>query len=312
VFLSGREIYYSRGSTRFISPKLLCNEGGCLIFARLVPQETRRASQELVPPAISNVNLIVGCLVLIVKLSYYWGMKKYLITLVFLVLVLGAGYLYWQNNKIEKNDQGQVACTMEAKICPDGVTYVGRKGPNCEFSSCPDSSINPPVLSKVCASEHQNIGAQGLPTVCCSGLKPLGRVGYNGNCKLPAPPTGLQTCLKCGNKICDKDGGEDLCNCPADCQVVKSTVCNYEGVDAVCGELIVNWSVDYNSVSAEEKNKLNNVLDNYKAEIVSYLPGPRFMVISLADDKEIKSAKDKIGMVPDVQSVGYNNINNSF
>jgi len=29
------------------------------------------------------------------------------------------------------------ACTMEAKLCPDG-SYVGRTGPNCEFSPCPD------------------------------------------------------------------------------------------------------------------------------------------------------------------------------
>jgi len=30
----------------------------------------------------------------------------------------------------------EVACTLEAKICPDGSS-VGRTGPNCEFSSCP-------------------------------------------------------------------------------------------------------------------------------------------------------------------------------
>lgn len=29
-----------------------------------------------------------------------------------------------------------VACTMEAKICPDG-SAVGRVGPNCEFAACP-------------------------------------------------------------------------------------------------------------------------------------------------------------------------------
>lgn len=28
------------------------------------------------------------------------------------------------------------ACTMEAKLCPDG-SYVGREGPNCEFAPCP-------------------------------------------------------------------------------------------------------------------------------------------------------------------------------
>lgn len=30
----------------------------------------------------------------------------------------------------------QKACTMEAKICPDGSS-VGRSGPNCEFAACP-------------------------------------------------------------------------------------------------------------------------------------------------------------------------------
>lgn len=29
-----------------------------------------------------------------------------------------------------------VACTMEARQCPDG-SYVGREGPSCEFSACP-------------------------------------------------------------------------------------------------------------------------------------------------------------------------------
>lgn len=29
------------------------------------------------------------------------------------------------------------ACTQEAKMCPDGVTYVGRVGPRCEFEACP-------------------------------------------------------------------------------------------------------------------------------------------------------------------------------
>lgn len=31
---------------------------------------------------------------------------------------------------------GQVACTQEAKLCPDG-SAVGRTGPNCEFAACP-------------------------------------------------------------------------------------------------------------------------------------------------------------------------------
>ena len=35
-----------------------------------------------------------------------------------------------------KKEQTQIACTMEAKLCPDG-SAVGRTGPNCEFAPCP-------------------------------------------------------------------------------------------------------------------------------------------------------------------------------
>lgn len=33
-------------------------------------------------------------------------------------------------------NQNAVACTMDAKICPDG-SAVGRMGPDCEFEECP-------------------------------------------------------------------------------------------------------------------------------------------------------------------------------
>jgi hypothetical protein len=36
---------------------------------------------------------------------------------------------------LPKNNEA-VACTMEAKVCPDGSS-VGRSGPNCEFAACP-------------------------------------------------------------------------------------------------------------------------------------------------------------------------------
>lgn len=39
------------------------------------------------------------------------------------------------NGKCAKSDNPPIACTMDAKKCPDG-TYVGRTGPKCEFV-CP-------------------------------------------------------------------------------------------------------------------------------------------------------------------------------
>lgn len=37
---------------------------------------------------------------------------------------------------VPRDVESVAVCTMEAKICPDGSS-VGRKGPQCEFESCP-------------------------------------------------------------------------------------------------------------------------------------------------------------------------------
>jgi hypothetical protein len=38
--------------------------------------------------------------------------------------------------EVSVNFSGSVACTLEAKLCPDG-SHVSRTGPNCEFAPCP-------------------------------------------------------------------------------------------------------------------------------------------------------------------------------
>ena len=49
-------------------------------------------------------------------------------------------YSIWQLNNVPANNSGTgLACTMEAKMCPDG-SYVGRTGSNCEFAACPTSN----------------------------------------------------------------------------------------------------------------------------------------------------------------------------
>jgi len=46
-------------------------------------------------------------------------------------------------------ERDMFACTMEAKICPDGST-VGRTGPECEFELCPGEMGGCPEDAKVC------------------------------------------------------------------------------------------------------------------------------------------------------------------
>lgn len=53
--------------------------------------------------------------------------------------------VYIRNWQIDKQAAGSdkgggIACTMEAKICPDG-SAVGRSGPKCEFAECPQGIV---------------------------------------------------------------------------------------------------------------------------------------------------------------------------
>lgn len=50
-------------------------------------------------------------------------------------LVLLIGLIILSRQQFQSGE-GHVACTLEAKLCPDG-SAVGRTGPRCEFAKCP-------------------------------------------------------------------------------------------------------------------------------------------------------------------------------
>lgn len=64
-------------------------------------------------------------------------MKKIL----FLLVVALSPVLLFGCGKTPQNEP--VACTMEAKLCPDGSS-VGRVPPSCEFAACPDQVAETP------------------------------------------------------------------------------------------------------------------------------------------------------------------------
>lgn len=71
-------------------------------------------------------------------------MKKTIFALI-AVLILALGAMIY-NGIVETRTAKGKPCTLEAKMCPDG-SYVGRVGPNCEFSSCPNASTTPSATS---------------------------------------------------------------------------------------------------------------------------------------------------------------------
>ncbi len=67
--------------------------------------------------------------------------KKIFIGLATFLLLAGAGCVAKDtgNQQNPPAEPEPVFCTQEAKQCPDG-SYVGRTGPNCEFTACPQAS----------------------------------------------------------------------------------------------------------------------------------------------------------------------------
>jgi hypothetical protein len=61
--------------------------------------------------------------------------------LIGIVIIFGLGALLYINNPdpIEYKIEKPIACSADAKACPDG-SYVERVGPNCEFEPCPTAS----------------------------------------------------------------------------------------------------------------------------------------------------------------------------
>lgn len=62
--------------------------------------------------------------------------SKNLIGIVIFLIVVVIGAWAWTTRHQEPDIPGGVACTMEAKICPDG-SAVGRVPPSCDFAPCP-------------------------------------------------------------------------------------------------------------------------------------------------------------------------------
>lgn len=151
------------------------------------------------------------------------------------VLVIGGGVWYFQNQKGIKyysvHEEWKNDCLKQngtpllIEHITDYIDCATKNGLILRLKGEEKNKFNYkdfPELTKetsICATEGETIGAQGMPLICCPGLKPVGGWpgGYQGDCSIPPPPTGLNICANCGNKICESNNGENKCNCPEDC-----------------------------------------------------------------------------------------------
>lgn len=116
------------------------------------------------------------------------------------------------NAKAEQLPQDAVACTVDAKECPDG-SFVGRVAPTCEFEACPGKTTACTMEVKTCP-DGGTVGRTGpncefvpcyeaITGACsrelaiCPDGTPVGRSGPNCHfdaCPGGACPMGAYTC----------------------------------------------------------------------------------------------------------------------
>jgi len=105
--------------------------------------------------------------------------QKWLIILLILVVLAGI----WLGSKFII-DEEPVACTMDAKLCPDG-SYVARIPPKCDFASCPETRT-----VKLYYYNYE-LDKDGLGNIACgrNGLVPVKR-------KIPITQTPIRDAIK--------------------------------------------------------------------------------------------------------------------
>ncbi len=95
-------------------------------------------------------------------------------SLILLVIFLSGCQIYLPARSVPVKP---TACTLEAKLCPDG-SYVGRVGPNCEFSACPIK----PVATTTPTPPEPASGTGIMGTSLIGPTCPVERIPPDPNC----------------------------------------------------------------------------------------------------------------------------------
>jgi hypothetical protein len=98
------------------------------------------------------------------------------------ILIALGGYVYLQGNLPIENTKPVelVACTEEAKQCPDG-SFVGRTGPNCEFV-CPEVATSTGTSTATSTDPIINsISPNSGPIGTVIELRGLNLTGFEGD-----------------------------------------------------------------------------------------------------------------------------------
>lgn len=95
------------------------------------------------------------------------GFVKFIIVMA--VVLLAIIWAFFALNKQVAQPIQPLACTQEAKQCPDG-SYVGHTGPKCEFAACPTPTANGEKIIKKPGEQEGSFLVQKINADSVDGL----------------------------------------------------------------------------------------------------------------------------------------------
>ncbi|MCX6715929.1 MAG: hypothetical protein NT077_02850 [Candidatus Taylorbacteria bacterium] len=164
--------------------------------------------------------------------------------LILSVVLIGVGLVFWRSGMSGSVSRinPSVACTAEAKICPDG-SAVGRTGPLCEFAACPNVT-NPAnavvrgsvALSPVCSVERIPPDPQCAPKPYVTRIKVL---DVNGGMLVKTIQSlndgSFTLTLPYGNYTLQAAGGNPLPRCSPITLSVQTSIVNEVSISCDTG-----------------------------------------------------------------------------
>jgi len=102
--------------------------------------------------------------------------KSKILLIIAVIIFLGGAVAF----TTREHTNGPIVCTADAKLCPDG-SFVGREGPMCEFTTCPE----------ILEEETKDVSGAGSTTSAVGYVS--GHVSIGPNCPVeqvgkPCPP----------------------------------------------------------------------------------------------------------------------------
>jgi hypothetical protein len=115
-------------------------------------------------------------------------------------------------------------CSFSSSSAMDIPVCCGRSGQIQGVNCVPWSTVEENLRNCIKDGEEFDGHLNSLGVACCPGLSnlpPLDETdgatspGLPDGCSYPRGPSGLRLCRRCGDGVCS--GGENRCNCSADC-----------------------------------------------------------------------------------------------